>query len=117
MNEEFNIDPNDPSVDLFIRDSVSKMFSKYRKGELIKMEEPEIGVVKICIGFYPQDLSKQENLAFCVVKATMITESLNFIKVAEDYIMPLAIELGVEDAIIQELMDIKANKILGEENY
>jgi len=112
--EAFN--PNDPFVKEFVKQSVSDMFAKYRKGESSKMDESEIGVVEICIGFYPKDVSKQENLAFCVVFATMLTDSLSFKRVSEDFIMPLAIELGVEDAIIQEIMNIKGNKILEENN-
>ena len=113
-NEEFNI--NDPVVDLFIMDSVTEMFNKYRNLEFKKMDESEIGVVEICIGFYPYDVVKQEALAYCVIRATMETDSLSFRKVSEDKIIPLAIELGVEEAIIQEILNIKSRQIIGEEN-
>ncbi len=92
------------------------MFAKYFNKDLKSMDESEIGVVEICIGFYPKDRTKQETLAYCVIKATMLSDSTNFKTVLESQIMPLAIELGVEDVIIQEILNIKANKILGVEN-
>jgi hypothetical protein len=113
-NEEFN--PDDPMVDQFIKDMITEMFNKYREGKIIELEESEISVVEICIGYYPNDVSKQEGLAYCTIRATMETDPLNFRKVAEDKIIPLAIELGVESAIIQEILSIKSRQILGEEN-
>jgi len=112
--DEFN--PKDPVVKEFVKQSISDMFTKFRKGEKSKLHQSEIGVIEICIRFYPKDVSKQENLAFCVIFATMLTDSQNFEKVSEDFIMPLAIELGVEDAIIHEILTIKGNKIFGDEN-
>lgn len=109
-------DPTNPLVKDFVQQSISEMFAKYRSGRLTEMDKSEIGVVEICIGFYPNDFSKQENLAFCVIFATMQTDALTFKKVSEEVIMPLAIELGVEDAIIQEILNIHIQKILGENN-
>jgi hypothetical protein len=109
---EFNI--NDPMVDHFIKESISQMFAKYYNNETKDLEEPELGVVEVCIHYYPNDRTKQESLAYCVIKATMETDSVNFRKVSEENILPLAIELGVEDAIIQEIINLKVRRILGD---
>jgi hypothetical protein len=113
-HEEFN--PDDPMTDFFIKECITEMFNKYREGKLVEMDDSEIGVVEICIGYYPDDPIKQECLAYCTIRATMETDPLNFRKVAEDKIIPLAVDLGVESAIIQEILNIKSRQILGEEN-
>lgn len=119
INEEFEeFNPNDPFVDMFIKDSITDMFCKYHskdKKKLLSMDESEIGVVETCIGFYPFNRTKQESLAYCVIKATMLSDSEDFKTVTEDFIMPLAIEMGVEDVIIGEILNIKNSKILKSE--
>ena len=115
MNEE-EIDLSDPFTDLFIKESISEMFAKYRKGRLNEMDESEIGVVEVCIGYYPNDVVKQESLAYVTIRATLETDPLSFRQVAEDKLMPIAIDLGVEDAIIHEILNIKGRKIIEEEN-
>jgi len=114
MRDDFH--PDNPDVDIFIKKMISEFFAKFNNKDLENMMEDEITICKACEHYYPTDPTKQESLAFCVMKSIVLSDPLNYRKINEDVLMPLAIELGVEDAFAQEIINIKNRKIIGEEN-
>ena len=113
---EFNtFQPDNPEVKEFIQKFITDLFNRYRKQDIISapiLTTDEIEVCEACIHYYPDQPSKQEALAFCVMFGILASDPLTFKSFAEDIVMPLAIEMGVEKAIIKEILSIRSRKIL-----
>ena len=107
------VDFGDPNIDQWVKDFVTDQFNRYYDNK--PLDESELSVCQICEGFYPEDRSKQEVLAYVVIRSTMESDPTDFKKILETTIMPLAIEHGVEDVIIQEILNVKGRKVIDKE--
>jgi hypothetical protein len=111
MGEEINF--KDPNIDQWFKDQITDMFNRfYQEHDPDLFNDPELAVCFICQGFYPEDRTKQEALAYVTIRASLDKKPIDndILGFTEDQIMPLAVEYGVEDAFIQEILNLRRRR-------
>ena len=107
-SEEEEIDYTSAEFQEFSKMVIQEMLDQYYE-DPSQMDKSGLYVCTVAVGYYPNDPRKQVDLIHVMNMSLSLAEKeghkLGY--VPEDILMKLAIEHGVEDSFIQEIMAVK----------